>query len=214
MSTAWNMSENAFSFSSDQERTLSRIRGLLDVRMRDARKRLAHSHGVAVCAASLAVSYGVDPYQAYAAGLIHDWDKVVDDDELVARAIQYGVDIAGPPALAAPLLHGPVAARELVELFPELPAEVFQAVARHTTAATDMTALDMVVFVADAIEPGRKGDHADRLRAMAGDATLEELFFACFTQGIVYVLATSRYLYPTAVDIYNSYVLNMRKGDA
>ena len=88
---------------------------------------------------------------------MHDWDKVLADDELVARAIRYQVPIEGSPALATPLLHGPVAARELPELFPELPAGVFQAVARHTTAACDMTPLDMVVFVADAIEPGRRG---------------------------------------------------------
>lgn len=214
MSTAWNMRENEFSFSPDEERVLERIRGLLDTRMRNAKKRHAHSLGVATTAASLAVSYGIDPFPAYAAGLVHDWDKVVPDDELVARALHYGVAIEGSPALATPLLHGPVAARELPELFPELPAEVFQAVSRHTTAACDMTPLDMAVFVADAIEPGRKGDYADRLRAMVGDATLHELFFACFTQGIVYVLQTGRYLYPTATQIYNHYVLNEQKGDA
>ena len=97
---------------------------------------------------------------------------------LVARAIRYQVPIEGSPALATPLLHGPVAARELPELFPELPAGVFQAVARHTTAACDMTPLDMVVFVADAIEPGRRGDYAEVLRDLVGEVNLDQLFFA------------------------------------
>lgn len=214
MSSAWNRDEGDFTFSPDEQQVIGRIRGLLDVRMKDARKRRNHSLGVARTAASLAVAYGEDAFLAYAAGLIHDWDKVIPDDELLARAIHYGIEVAGAPALAVPLLHGPVAARELPELFPELPAPVFRAVARHTTAACDMTPLDMVVFVADAIEPGRKGDYADRLRAMAGDASLDELFFACFAQGIVYVLETRRYLYPTAIDVYNHYVLTQKKGDA
>lgn len=99
---------------------------------------------------------------------IHDWDKVLSDDELVARALHYGIKVAGSPSAATPLLHGPVAAYELPQLFPELSPAVFQAVDRHTVGACDMTPLDMVVFVADAIEPNRHGDYAHALRKMVG----------------------------------------------
>lgn len=190
------------------ERTeLERIEELLAVRMKDATKRHWHSLGVAKTATELAKTYQVDAYLAAAAGLLHDWDKVLPDEELVSRAIRYRIEVAGSPALAAPLLHGPVAARELPELFRELPGEVFQAIARHTVGAVDMTPLDMVVFVADAIEPGRRGDYADVLRAQVGEVSLEELFFNCFSRGLIYVLETRRYLYPTAIEIYNRYAL-------
>ena len=106
---------------------------------------------------------------------------------------------------ATPLLHGPVAAYELPQLFPELSPAVFQAVDRHTVGACDMTPLDMVVFVADAIEPNRHGDYAHALRKMVGESTLDELFFSCFAQGLVYVIQSGRYLYPTAITIYNHY---------
>ena len=213
MGATW-MCEGELSFTPEQEKIVRRIRGLLDVRMSDAPKRHRHSIGVAQTAASLAIAYDVDVFSAFVAGLIHDWDKVVADDELVARAIRYQIPIEGSPTLAVPLLHGPVAACELPELFPELDAPIFQAVARHTTAACDMTPLDMVVFTADAIEPGRRGDYADRLRGMVGDVALDELYFTCFTGGLVYVMETGRYLYPTAIDIYNDFVLNHRKGKA
>ena len=189
---------------------LEHIRGMLEVRMREKPRRYTHSLGVSETARKLAKVYGVDPYLAAAAGLIHDWDKVLDDAELLARAAQYGIRFSGSPAEVVGLLHGPVAARELPNVFPELPAEVFQAVARHTVGAEDMAPLDMVVFVADAIEPGRHGDSAERLRALVGEVTLEELYYQCFTQGIVYVLQSGRYLYPTAVDIYNTYAARRR----
>lgn len=198
-------------FPADELAALARIEELLAVRMKDARKRHVHSLGVARTAYRLARTYGVPAFDAVAAGFLHDWDKVVPAEELVTRAIRYGVDVAGSPALAAPLLHGPVASRELPELFPELSPAVFQAIDRHTVAACDMTPLDMVVFVADAIEPGRRGGYADDLRAMVGESALSELFFACFSQGLVYVIQTGRYLYPTALDIYNHYVLNGAK---
>lgn len=188
----------------DVER-LEHIRDMLEVRMKEKPRRYTHSLGVARTAASLAEVYGVDVFEAAAAGLVHDWDKVLADDELLVRAAQYRLPVAGSPALAVGLLHGPVAAVELPEIFPELPASVFQAVARHTVGAEDMSPLDMVVFVADAIEPQRKGDYAERLRALIGEVSLTELFFQCFSQGLVYVLQTGRYLYPTAVSIYNAY---------
>lgn len=52
--------------------------------MKDKRKRYVHSLGVAETALHLAEVYGVDRFDAAAAGLIHDWDKVLSDDELVA----------------------------------------------------------------------------------------------------------------------------------
>ena len=69
-------------------------------------------------------------------------------------------------------------------------------------------------LVADAMEPGRHGAHADRLRELVGEVSLEELFVTCFSQGLVYVIDTGRYLYPTAIDIYNHYVLKQQKGNA
>lgn len=198
---------SSMDFSPKEQVVLARIEDLLAVRMKDARKRHLHSLGVARTAYRLAQTYDVSTFNAVAAGLLHDWDKVVPHDELVMRAIRYGIDVSGSLSMVAPLLHGPVAARELPELFPELHAAVFQAIERHTVAARDMTPLDMVVFVADTIEPGRRGDYADNLRAMVGTETLLDLFFACFAQGLVYVIEGSRYLYPTALDIYNHYVL-------
>lgn len=194
-------------FEGGERAFLARARGLLDTRMKDNRKRYQHSLGVASTALALARTYGVEEFPAAAAGLIHDWDKVLSDEELVARALHYGIKIAGSPSAAKPLLHGPVAAYELPQLFPELPAEVFQAVDRHTVGACDMTPLDMVVFVADAIEPNRHGDYAVALREMVGKSSLDELFFSCFAQGLVYVIQSGRYLYPTAIQIYNHYAL-------
>ena len=129
-------------FEGDERALLKRIQELLDVRMKDKRKRYVHSLGVAETALHLAEVYGVDRFDAAAAGLIHDWDKVLSDDELVARALHYGIKVAGSPSAATPLLHGPVAAYELPQLFPGLSPAVFQAVDRHTVGACDMTPLD------------------------------------------------------------------------
>ena len=82
-------------FEGDERALLKRIQELLDVRMKDKRKRYVHSLGVAETALHLAEVYGVDRFDAAAAGLIHDWDKVLSDDTyryalLVLRRRDYG----------------------------------------------------------------------------------------------------------------------------
>lgn len=192
-------------FTQEQDVSLAHMRDMLRTRMKDKPRRFEHSLGVTETAINLAEVYGVDTYDAAVAGLLHDWDKVVDDHDLLARAAQFGIEIAGSPVAAVGLLHGPVAACELPHIFPDLSPEVLQAIARHTIGASDMSALDMVVFIADAIEPHRHGSYADGLRVLVGEASLTELFFQTFSQGLVYVISGGRYLYPTAVGIYNAY---------
>ncbi len=191
---------------SERAALMSRIEDAVRHRMRDRKRRLAHTLGVADTAERLALEYGADPFLARAAGLLHDWDKVLSDEELTARAASYGVRVDGSLSDCVHLLHGPVAACELPHLFPELDASVFQAVARHTVGAVDMTALDMVVYVADAIEPGR-ASYADEVRALVGKVSLEELFLACAAQTIDFLVRKRRYLYPYAVTVYNAYAL-------
>lgn len=190
----------------DQQRArLEEIRSLLEVRMRDRERRYIHSLGVAQTAVNLAREYCVDEYDAAYAGLLHDWDKVLGDHEILARSAQYGIEVAGSPSAAVGLLHGPVAAYELPHIFEDASPAVCRAVARHTIGAVDMSALDMVVFIADAIEPHRRGAYAEELRSLVGSVSLDELFFRCFSQGLTYVISGGRYLYPTAVTIYNVY---------
>ena len=196
-------------YTREQRTEIERLEHDVTVRMADVKpRRLAHSLSVARTAEDLAVAYGVDPYLARVAGILHDWDKVVPDDELVRRARALGIDYGVDVELVRPLLHGMVAARELPELYPELPPEVFQAIDRHTLGAVDMTPLDEVIFVADGIEPLRKGTIGiQETRDMVGKAPLDDVFWNAFCGGITYVVDTRRYLYPGTIDIYNKIAL-------
>lgn len=195
-------------FSEEQRHELEHMCALLKTRMRDLPRRYVHSLGVAQTAIDLADAYGHDRYAAAVAGILHDWDKALDDAELLARAASYGIEVVGSPVLAVGLLHGPVAACELPHVFPSVTTTITQAVARHTVGAIDMTPLDMIVFVADAIEPNRHGAYAEELRSSVGRIPLSDLFFRTFSQGLSYVISCGRYLYPTAIDIYNAYATN------
>ncbi|MDO4806256.1 MAG: bis(5'-nucleosyl)-tetraphosphatase (symmetrical) YqeK [Coriobacteriales bacterium] len=192
-----------------QRLTLMRVEADTRSQLASRRHRLDHTLAVARTSEHLAVLYGVDPFLARLAGLLHDWDKVVPKDELIARAQYFGIDMGVPLESVEPLLHGMVAARELPERYPHIPHEVWHAIACHTSAAEDMNPLDMVLFVADGIEPLRRASEGiQHTRDLVGKVSLEDVFWNAFVGGIIFVLQTGRYLYPHTIEIYNTLAAN------
>ena len=184
-----------------------RMKSLLKERV--SPKRFAHSKGVAKTARKLARAYGYpDPAHARMAGLVHDWDKRYVGAEASARADELGVDVSESVKTSMPwLLHGPTGAEALRRQFPELGEAVFQAVARHTSGAKDMTDLDMIVFVADLIEPGRTFQDVGAVRDAVGKVPLEDLFFQAFKTIFSFLVQHDRLLHPDMVEIWNHYAV-------
>ena len=168
--------------------------------------RLRHSLGVAQTAGRLAASHGVDPFLAIAAGLLHDWDKKLSGEGLWAKAAEWDLpQLAGErDERMTPILHGWTAAASLPQTW-DLPPAVFQAIARHTIGAPDMSDLDIVVYAADMLEPGRGDDvQLATLRDLAA-GELAPLFAACARQSCLWVIESGRYLHPEAIRVWNAY---------
>ena len=162
-------------------------------------RRLEHIRGVAATARRLARTYGVDERKAYAAGLLHDWDKGLDDAGIRQRVRDLGLEEAIGPWVVENMpqvLHAPTAAADLGRRFPEIPA----------VAAEDMGPLDMVLYVADALEPGRQFGRIDELRAAEGAVDLEELFFLTYEYWVYLLLERRRMMHPDTIRIWNTYV--------
>ncbi len=193
------------SYTPEQEVLLGKLEADLAVQLSAKPKRLAHSLSVARTAERLALTYGADPFLARAAGILHDWEKARSTSEQLARARELGIDLGVELELVHSLLHGMIAARELPARYPELPPAVWHAIAVHTSACADMSALDEVLFVADGIEPLRpRTPGIERSRSLVGKASLDDLFWESFVGGITYVLEGGRYLYPGTIDVYNA----------
>lgn len=193
------------SYTPKQQVLLARITEDVTEHLAAKPRRLAHSLSVAKTAERLAVAYGVDPFLARAAGLLHDWEKVCSVSEQLAHARELGIDLGVELELVHSVLHGMIAARVLPARYPELPPAVWHAIAVHTSASADMGPLDEVLFVADGIEPLRPDlPPIERLRALVGRASLDDLFWDSFVGGITYVLEGGRYLYPGTIDVYNA----------
>ena len=179
-----------------------------DMKGRVDKRRFKHVVGVAKTAKKIAKAYGIDTDKARLAGILHDWDKNFDDEGIRRRAEEVGLDV--DPLVRdcmAQTLHGMTASRALARDFPMIPQDVLQAVDRHTTACKDMADLDMVVFIADCLEPSRRFGRCDELRALIGKVSLEELFFQVHGYWITLIIARGRTMHPSTVETWNYYAL-------
>ena len=185
------------------------MRQALQARVKASRYR--HSLGVSQTAEQLARIYGVDQNEAAVAGLLHDWDKSLTGDELKRKAKKLKLADKEVREHATGVLHSWTAAATLRDEFPELSDTVLQAISRHTCGAVGMSDLDMVVFVADIIEPGRDFPDIEGLRAAVGEVCLEELFYRTYKANFMYLLSADMVVAPPSLDVYNSLVVERKE---
>lgn len=193
-------------FSDSQGCVVQQITQDLRRHMSAKPKRLAHSLGCAKCAYQIASVYTQDTFCAYIAGLLHDWDKIYTNQQLIEKAQALHIDMAGAAFEdVCALLHGKTAVYELRTRYPFLDDKIFKAIAVHTTADIAMSDFDKVVFIADALEPTRQiHAHLCDQKALVATNCLDDVFWRVFCDGIRYVIQTNRYIWPKTIEIYNT----------
>ncbi len=167
---------------------------------------IRHSLAVAETAGRLAEAYGVDIEDARLAGLLHDWSKDTGADELLAAADLLGIPVTDVDRAVPYLLHAPVGAVELTSVFPGLSPAVIAAVAAHTYGTETMEPLDLVVYIADTIAPGRSHEGVELLRAAAGVVPLQELFMLAYANSLRHLVDSRRRIHPATVALWNKLV--------
>jgi predicted HD superfamily hydrolase involved in NAD metabolism len=145
---------------------------LLDAAKGYARRRLsegryAHVLRVADTAECLAKLYDLDPKKARLSALLHDAAREMGKDELLQVTEGEGLPISDVERERPLLLHGPVAAELACKELGVEDAEVREAICYHTTGAPGIGPLALALYVADKIEPGRKGSGVEGLRKVA-----------------------------------------------
>ncbi|MGN0038528.1 MAG: bis(5'-nucleosyl)-tetraphosphatase (symmetrical) YqeK [Coriobacteriales bacterium] len=173
-------------------------------------RRLKHVHSVSEFAAKMARAYGVSEYDARVAGLLHDWDKLLTDEEFPARMEELGVEPPENVELMWPVIHSFTGAKAVEREFPELEPQIISAIWKHTLGGIEMSPLDMVIFIADMIEPNRKAynrPYAAELREQVGKMPLEDMYFEAYKETMISLATRKRFIHPIAFEIWNHLVL-------
>lgn len=166
----------------------------------------AHSVRVAETAASLAMLYGVSTDDAQLAGLLHDWDREVGHDVLLDAADTHGIPLEDSDHATPRLIHARSGAAAVSAEFPEVEPHVAQAIANHTVGSVAMSDLDMVVYLADMLEPCRDYEGIEALREAVGNVSLDELFALGYQQSVAFLVRERRHIHPHTILVWNARV--------
>lgn len=148
-------------------------------------KRFKHTLGCAKYAVHLARIFGEDENKAATAAILHDVTKELTYENQLNLCAKYGIMIEYSLSEAPKLLHADTAAALAREEF-HVCAEIEQAIARHTTAAANMSKLDKIMYLADMLEENRDFEGVFDLRKLS-EQSLEEALIISLQQSIDYI---------------------------
>ncbi len=171
------------------------------VKQRLTNSRYEHTLRVAKTAEQLARKYNESVERTKLAALLHDYAKCDPEEELKRQIIQYNL----PRELLnynKELWHGPVGAKVAKEKFGILDEDVLHAIYYHTTARAKMTKLEMIIFVADYIEPGRKFPGVEEVRNLV-KVDLEKAALKVLGNTIMHLVRKGITIFPDTFYAYN-----------
>jgi predicted HD superfamily hydrolase involved in NAD metabolism len=119
------------------------------------RHRYAHTLRVARFAERLARAHGEDPARARVAGLYHDLARLYSGERLLAECAARGLPIDDFERANPVVLHARLGAELARDCYGVDDPAILSAIRKHTVAAPAMSRLDMILYLADGLEPGR-----------------------------------------------------------
>jgi len=117
--------------------------------------RYAHSLRVARFAERLAFVHAQDPARARLAGLYHDLARLYSANRLLEECTARAMPIDDFERANPIVLHARLGAELARERYGVDDEAILSAIRKHTLAAAQMSRLDTIVYLADALEPGR-----------------------------------------------------------
>lgn len=172
-----------------------------------SKRRYIHSINVADTAVYIARHYGADEYKARIAGLVHDSSKEESYDDLVNYAKNCGFSVDEESYSIPEILHGPGSVYIAKSLFGIYDEEILSSIRYHVTGRKNMTLMEKIIFIADYVEPSRKFDGIDRVRALVYQ-DLDEALLSALDLTIMYIIDRKGLLHRDTVDARNFLIKN------
>ena len=171
--------------------------------------RYNHSLRVAEEAQKLARCYNIDEQKAYLAGLVHDIAKEYSEEENKQIVEKYNLSNELLQKENKKNLHADIGFIIAKEQY-KLPDEICNAIKYHTFGDVNMSLLDIIIFVADKIEPGKKYDGIEEERKLAY-IDIKKSMIMCIENKIKKLTRENKYINPRTIEVLN-YLKNSKKN--
>lgn len=175
-----------------------------------SKKRYEHTIRVYETAIQLAKKYHASIEKVSQAALLHDIAKCQPVESLQEAIHTYRLP-ASLLEFNEELWHGPVAAKWLAEKCNIDDAEVFNSIYYHTTGRANMTLVELIIFVADYIEPGRSFPGVEEVRELA-QVDIKQAAQKALQNTLIFLISKNATIHPDTVAAYNELTNVMTKG--
>jgi predicted HD superfamily hydrolase involved in NAD metabolism len=186
---------------------------LLQKQMKEAlsEDRYEHTIGVMYTAESLAMRYGIDMTKAAVAGLLHDCAKCIPNAQKLKMCKKNDIEISEMEAKNPSLLHAKLGAFLAEEVYGVKDPEILSAINWHTTGKPDMSMLDIIIYMADYIEPNRdKAPNLKEIRKLCFE-NIEEALYQVLEGTLNYLSGRPDMIDPMTKISYDFYKWKLRK---
>ena len=186
---------------------------LLQKQMKEAlsEDRYEHTIGVMYTAESLAMRYGIDMTKAAVAGLLHDCAKCIPNAQKLKMCKKNDIEISEMEAKNPSLLHAKLGAFLAEDVYGVKDPEILSAINWHTTGKPDMSMLDIIIYMADYIEPNRdKAPNLKEIRKLCFE-NIEEALYQVLEGTLNYLSGRPDMIDPMTKISYDFYKWKLRK---
>ncbi len=174
--------------------------------------RFKHTCGVVETAGKMALHHGIDIHKTMVAAALHDYAKNMSPEALLEYAETHQIEVDSVMKVSTELMHGLVGAKMVQFELGIEDQEILDAIAYHTIGRNQMSLMEKIVYLADAIEPGRSEyPGLEALRKIAYK-DLDQGILASVTSTLNYVLERGFIIHPNSVALYNELVSKYGKS--
>ena len=136
-------------------------------------KRFNHSMRVVDMALKLNEIYKIDEDKVYLAAFFHDCAKY--NEQKYIKLLEIDNDEMSKKLIQSPTLHSYIGAKVAKKVYNIKDKDILNAINYHTTGRANMSDLEKIIFLADAIEEKRDYDGVDEIRKKS----FEDLTLLC-----------------------------------
>ncbi|MDO4794247.1 MAG: bis(5'-nucleosyl)-tetraphosphatase (symmetrical) YqeK, partial [Filifactor alocis] len=169
--------------------------------------------GVIDTAVALCEKYGIDTEKAELAALFHDYAKEWTKEEALEFFERSSVNLTELELRSPQLWHAKVAQRIAKEEYGIEDEDVLNAIRYHTTCRAGMSDLEIVIALADYIEPSRSYPGVEELRRAEKDLGMREALLQGLNHTIEYLLKEDQLIHPDTLEARNDLILSRKQAE-
>ncbi|WP_262122259.1 bis(5'-nucleosyl)-tetraphosphatase (symmetrical) YqeK [Anaerococcus sp. Marseille-Q5996] len=157
-----------------------------------------YKHCIRVMETALELNNNIDIDKVKSAAILHDCAKYNEEKYLKL----YGESIENYQLQYKAVLHSFLGAEVAKKEYNINDTEVLDAIRYHTTAKADMSDLEKIIYLADAIEPKRDYPGVNQLRKLSKENLNEAIIFS-LNHNINFIIEKNDLIHPLTIEARN-----------